>query len=221
MPSDQVTTQTSDVQTTQSVQNDQTQVNKGLISQDQIIPGGIKQQHLAASSVIAKGDLYYGDGGNNFVRLPAGVDGQTLKNVSGVPVWSTVSTPTYIWSDWTPTINGTTKGNGAVSARYTQVGKLVAYNMVFVLGNTSAITGFVNFNLPLPQNASLYSTSVSFLRSGSAWYQGFGAASAGWVYIFAIGTAGAYATEADLSAAVPWAWTTNDSITVTGIYETT
>jgi len=63
-------------------------MSNNLIRQDQIIPGTIKQRHLCASSTIANGDLYYGDGNNNFVRIPTGVTNGFLSIVNGIPSWS-------------------------------------------------------------------------------------------------------------------------------------
>lgn len=63
-------------------------INTGYINQDQIVPGLIKQRHLAATPVIANGDLYYGDGNNNFIRIPIGTTNQTLKVINGIPTWA-------------------------------------------------------------------------------------------------------------------------------------
>lgn len=58
-----------------------------MIHQSMIPNGEIKPRHLAATSTMTKGDLYYSDG-TNFVRIPAGTNGQTLKMVGGIPTWS-------------------------------------------------------------------------------------------------------------------------------------
>ena len=59
------------------------------IYQPPLIPGSVKQRSLAASSAIAKGDLYYGDGGNNFVKFAIGTTGQQLMVIGGIPTWAT------------------------------------------------------------------------------------------------------------------------------------
>ena len=57
-----------------------------IIQQNQIPSGTIKPRHLAATLTMSKGDLYYSDG-TNFIKLPIGTTGQTLKVVNGVPAW--------------------------------------------------------------------------------------------------------------------------------------
>jgi hypothetical protein len=74
-----------------------------LITQDQIIPGLIKQRHLCASDTIANGDLYYGDGNNSLIRLPVTINGQILSLINNVPAWSDLS---VILADGTVTVDG-------------------------------------------------------------------------------------------------------------------
>lgn len=69
----------------------QTDGNKGnqtlpRVSQDQIIPGAVKQRHLQ-SSPTQKGDMYYGKDGNSFANLPIGGTGALLNVKAGVPAW--------------------------------------------------------------------------------------------------------------------------------------
>ncbi len=47
------------------------------VGQNDVIPAATKQSHLVAGE-MAPGDIMYGDGTNNFVRLPVGTDGQVL-----------------------------------------------------------------------------------------------------------------------------------------------
>ena len=59
-----------------------------LLHQSQFPKGIIKQQMLQASTTLAVGDLYYGDGSNNFIRLPIGTTGQKLTVAGGIPTWA-------------------------------------------------------------------------------------------------------------------------------------
>jgi len=58
-----------------------------FIKQEQIPPGGILPRHLAASTTMAVGDMYYVNSSGIFKRLPIGINGQTLKVANGVPTW--------------------------------------------------------------------------------------------------------------------------------------
>ena len=64
------------------------QVQGYLISSNQILDGTIAPLMLAATPVIANGDIYYSNG-TIFVRLPIGANGTHLIVSSGVPAWST------------------------------------------------------------------------------------------------------------------------------------
>jgi hypothetical protein len=57
------------------------------IYQTDIIPAAIKPRALAVGDQ-AKGDIFYSDG-NNFIRVPIGTTGQTLKVQNGIPTWTT------------------------------------------------------------------------------------------------------------------------------------
>ena len=75
------------------IQPTQQEKGKGYLNEFEIPWGGLRQRHLNASNVIAKGDLYYGDGNNKFVRLPV-IAGATLTILNGVPTWQTGYTGT-------------------------------------------------------------------------------------------------------------------------------
>ena len=94
------------------------------------------------------------------------------------------------WQDWTPTINNATQGNGTVTARYVQIGKLVIGMFTFTLGSTSAVSGDVNITLPVTgatTNVNLASLS--------------------------------YVENATLSSSVPFTWGTGDVISFGFSYE--
>lgn len=89
----------------------------GFIFEFQIPPGEIKQRHLASSQVIAKGDLYYGDGSNNFIRLPV-VANAALIVKNGVPTWQAGYTGTITTAKLTAggTNGSITVVNGIITA---------------------------------------------------------------------------------------------------------
>ena len=64
------------------------QIVPRVITQVQIPPGGILPRHLAASTTMKAGDIYYVGTNGIFVRLPIGTSGQSLKvSASGIPYW--------------------------------------------------------------------------------------------------------------------------------------
>ncbi len=64
------------------------QVQK-FIKQEQIPPGGILPRHLAVSTTMKAGDIYYVGANGIFVRLPVGTVGKVLTIQStGLPGWS-------------------------------------------------------------------------------------------------------------------------------------
>lgn len=58
-----------------------------LVSQQNILPAAIKQQHFVPGN-IQKGQLYYGLYGGNFTNLDIGTTGEVLMVISGVPTWT-------------------------------------------------------------------------------------------------------------------------------------
>jgi hypothetical protein len=71
-------------------QNNRPSRSNGFIFEDQIIPGSIKQRHLDASRIVARGDIYFGDGNNNLSRLGIGDDYHPLVSLYGYPVWNAI-----------------------------------------------------------------------------------------------------------------------------------
>ena len=57
------------------------------VYQEDIVPGAVTQPALSAGG-NQKGDLYYGQDGVRFARLPIGSSGQTLRSIAGIPTWT-------------------------------------------------------------------------------------------------------------------------------------
>ena len=131
------------------------------------------------------------------------------------------------WNTYTPTLNNVTLGSGyTLSAAYAVIGKTVIVQFYFALGATSAITGDVNFSLPINQASSNRSASVGTCvitdSSPSTRYSGAVLLSGtpGNAFFRVINSAGTYATQVALSSSVPIAvWAVNDSISTTIIYQ--
>lgn len=131
------------------------------------------------------------------------------------------------WKSYTPTINNVTLGSGyTLSASYCQIGKLVQVNFYFALGSTSAVTGDVNFSLPLNQASSNRSGSAGVATvvdaSPATRYAGTVLLSGtpGYAFIRVMNASGTYVTNTALSSSIPIAtWATSDSISANVIYE--
>lgn len=65
------------------------------IGQMDVLPAATKQAHLVAGEMAA-GDLYFGDGANNFTRLPVGSTGQLITSVNGLPAYGPSG---LVWGD--------------------------------------------------------------------------------------------------------------------------
>lgn len=123
------------------------------------------------------------------------------------------------WTTFTPTLGGITIGNGTLTARYIQIGKTVFFNIRFLLGSTSAITGGISFTLPVTSNLNSTGYSGYFQDSGTALYATLSYAIGSTLYMSAVLTNGTYGSQTITSNTVPFTWTTNDEIFVSGTYE--
>ena len=131
------------------------------------------------------------------------------------------------WTTYTPTLNNVTLGSGyTLSAAYAQIGKTVVVQFYFALGATSAITGDVNFSLPINQASSNRSGSVGTCvvldSSAGTRYPGtlLLSGTPGNAFIRVGNAAGTYLTQVACSSSVPIAaWAISDSISATIIYQ--
>ena len=129
------------------------------------------------------------------------------------------------WKDWTPTYTNLTIGDGTVVARYVQIGKLVAAQFEFTLGSTSAVGTDPTILLPVAAN-SLYTSLVNWVGqcmlndTGTARYQGRVSITSDTHFsVRALNAAGTYLVEANVTATVPFTWTTTDVLGFSALYE--
>lgn len=130
------------------------------------------------------------------------------------------------WKSWTPTINGVTLGSGyTLSATYVQIGKTVVANFYFALGSTSAVTGDVNFSLPVnhanTNRSSAAGNATIIDASPNARYSGmcYPVSTPSYCYIRVFNASGTYTTQTALTSAIPITFTTSDAIVATITYE--
>jgi len=122
------------------------------------------------------------------------------------------------WTSWTPTATNYTVGNGTVTARYVQLGKSVLFRFNFVLGSTSAISGDLNFTLPVTATTNHVVHGI-LVDTGNNVYPAVASLTSASCAVRAINTAGTYAQFTFLSSSIPFTWGSTDEIVVTGIYE--
>ena len=172
--------------------------------------------------VDAKGDLIAASAADTPARLAVGANDTILVAASGEATglkWAGG------YTTWTPTYTDFTLGNGTVSARYAQIGKLVHCQLRVILGPTSSVAGLITFTLPITastavQGGYLGLNEAACLDSGTAQYPSRCALiSSTQAVIFALAAGGTYVSTQSTSSTVPFTWTTNDQFLVNFVYE--
>ena len=131
-------------------------------------------------------------------------------------------------TSWTPTWTNLTVGNGTyTSQHYTQIGKLITYNLHFILGSTSSISGVIEFSIPTTANTNLATGgntgqtigSVKLIDAGTEEYLGqANLKNTTTARVTVWNTASTFSAQASTGATNPFTWTTGDAIDVTGFY---
>jgi hypothetical protein len=123
------------------------------------------------------------------------------------------------FTSYTPTLTNITLGNGTVTARYVQVGKLVTVFFNFLLGSTSAISTSPSFTLPVTGITDSILYNAYFQDAGTDTYMGGINLSTTNATIFIPNVSGTYPSFASVTSTVPFTWTTNDFIRTIFTYE--
>jgi hypothetical protein len=153
---------------------------------------------------------------DNFYRVS-----DSVNNIDNTNFSTITGQPGGVWKSWTPAWTNLTVGNSTTNeGYYTQIGKTVLFYVRFVFGSTSAVTGSVSLTLPITKASTLNNaTPIGMVRAndvGTAIYIGQITAAGTVTFQNASAT---YATEAFTSSTVPFTWTTNDVIYLSGKYE--
>lgn len=130
---------------------------------------------------------------------------------------------------YTPTVSNLTVGNGTMTARYQQVGKLVVLVIDFVLGSSSAVGTGPQISLPVTANARYVAGSGSGRIGGATFYaEDFG--TGGYILagnivsttnlqLYVTKTDSTYTYVAGVTSTAPFTWGTADFFGGTIIYE--
>jgi hypothetical protein len=132
------------------------------------------------------------------------------------------ASPVGTWTSFTPTINNITVGNGTLSGKYLQIGKIIFVKYKFTFGSTSSITGSPSLGLPFnPASGAggFLTTLVSLTDSGTGTFIGNVVEDTNLLYIQASVTNASYLSGVAISSTIPFTWTTNDFIDFNISYE--
>ena len=167
----------------------------------------------------AKGDLLTASANDTPARLAVGANDLLLTAASGE---TTGLKYTGGWVDFTPTFTNLTVGNGTVIARYQKIGKLVNLYFNFTLGSTSVISTSPSFTLPIAASQAYTVFNARYLDSGVTSYFGIASTGGGLTQLNFLEMR-VNSTYADIigniTATVPFTWTTNDIISAQISYE--
>lgn len=131
------------------------------------------------------------------------------------------------WTSYTPTWTNLTVGNGTQTCAYKQIGKTVFFRMRLTFGTTTSMGTNPFFSLPVPSipypgtEAVIISNTVRYHDSGTASHLGLAQISGttqALLVLFTTSTTYGQITNG-LTATLPFTWTTNDEILLTGQYE--
>lgn len=133
------------------------------------------------------------------------------------------------WTSYTPTTTFITLGNGTLSGKCFQLGKLTFFEITLVFGTTTAITSaYPIFSLPFSAaspgtNIGVGQAQFTYLDTGVQWYYGQQKIRSGNTALAAPVTnaSSTYLYESGVSSTVPFTWGSTDVLYVSGYYEAT
>jgi hypothetical protein len=153
--------------------------------------------------------------------LKGGTTDQVLAKNSNTDMdFKWVTSGSFPYTAWTPTLGNITLGNGTVVARYQQIGKTVNFRFNLTFGTTTSITGNAHFFLPVTPSYDTPCTTV-VRDNGVAFYPivGMVFASGGYCDITIGNASGTYVTQSAVTGTVPVTLGSTDQIYVSGTYE--
>lgn len=123
------------------------------------------------------------------------------------------------WQSWTPSWTNFTLGNGSITSRYSQIGKIVFISLTISWGSTtSATASSIAISLPISANTSGSNIGFGFLRDASAGigYIGTMELSSSTAAIFCHNQSGSNST---VTATAPFTWAVSDTMKFNAFYE--
>lgn len=123
------------------------------------------------------------------------------------------------WQSYTPTIGGTTLGNGSVSISYTRVGRLVFCDGYITFGSTTVMSSGITFSVPVAvtNSPSVSGTVRLFDSSAGSYWQGHVQVYDNKFYFFVPSTTTS-TTVTYINSNAPFTWATGDSLAFSVFY---
>lgn len=167
--------------------------------------------------VDAKGDLISATGADTPARLAVGANDLLLTAASGE---ATGLKYTGAWTTYTPTYTNLTIGNGTVTARYCQIGKVVVVFWSLTWGSTTSTGSYPFVSLPIATvNAGYVAGNMTQLKLGTGFFLGSTYIDNTGMLLMPTVTNGNYAIDGITGATSPATWVTGDSWTTTATYQ--
>lgn len=130
------------------------------------------------------------------------------------------------WAAFTPTLTNLTIGNGTVTARYAQSGKVVDFYVKIVLGSTSSVGTEPRVTWPVaPANTTAAQNAlINYVFEDSGLSRYFGASdpitNSTVEFRFVVNNSSAtYVTSTQITSSIPITWGTGDTFYAMGTYE--
>jgi hypothetical protein len=127
------------------------------------------------------------------------------------------------WKTWAPVLSGGfANGNGVWDAKYIQIGKTVHFRARFVSGTTSSYGAGMRISFPVAAATEPFTAlliSGYFNRSTTRHPIVFTSITSGAMALGVANSSGTYLGSSNLSATIPFTWTTGDTIQISGTYE--
>lgn len=134
------------------------------------------------------------------------------------------------WTSWTPTLTNLTIGNGVITGKYQQIGKLVFFRLTIVLGSTSSVSNSasgVSFSLPQTRAANAGTATLTpmgqcrfYDLSATTGYEGRSLnATTTTALLAALDASASFLKSSVVKDTVPFVWATGDEINCQGWYE--
>ena len=150
-------------------------------------------------------------------------DGASAIRTLGSAIDTSVGTGLLAWTSYTPTFNNFTLGNGTISFAYSQLGKTVNVRGLITLGTTSSMGTNMDISLPVTASASAAGLVVGNAvlgDTGTARYLAMTTLDTTTkIVLFAINSAGTYASRTGLTSTVPFTWTSTDNVQIQATYQ--
>jgi hypothetical protein len=169
--------------------------------------------------VDAKGDLIAASANDTPARLAVGANDLILTAASGETTGLKYG---GAWTTWTPSYTDMTVGNATVTARYSQIGKVVFFDFKIIWGSTTSITGGnPTFTLPKASVSPVFFFDGNILDANVTNYSGAGQVVGGssLVYMKVYNVSATYPIPGAIGSTTPMTWVSTDEYQLHGSYE--